>query len=412
MGFINLITIDDYIKESENSIYKAYGIKKEELQRIEQTDFQKLVDKIIDRHIGSDFNEKTVKQRQFVKGYKGIGISADGGIDKYINYISEEYGTKKAEGKISVFLNDMKDDITRLIVEVYNYDYFDIWRDFYLLIKYTSMKDKRYDAYENGSYFSSVEINNLPFTIHNQDSYFPCFGRELQRNLYNENINIFSELYGRGEDITRYGFGITQSIIEYIEQSIYINEQENNLEELLLIDVILGVSLTNNLFWYVKSASKEKWESIMKVTKTLALIKSVEGRNLIGRMIGMYMLASKFDNQVIGELCSFLESRVSSFNQCFEDLKQINIISTYDEKEQEEILGFLEELLLKSGYFINCEDSMNYVFFKMKNIGKRLCDKKRIKVSKIKKNEYELYACIHRAVIQGIVEINRGSAKI
>ena len=55
MGFINLITIGDYVKKSEKYIYEKYGIKKEELQTMQEDDFQQLIVKIIKKYINIDY---------------------------------------------------------------------------------------------------------------------------------------------------------------------------------------------------------------------------------------------------------------------------------------------------------------------------------------------------------------------
>ena len=411
MGFINLVTIDDYIKESEKYIYEVYGLEREELQNMQEEDFKKLVDSIIEKYINIELCKDSQFKWRIAKTDKGIEITYEDGIDRYINCISKQYGRMKAEGEVNKFFHEMQRDIVKATACTYNFVQYDIWCEFYLMLKYTLLKEKMYDAYENKSYFTSVEIDDLPFSSSKRDSYFPMFARELQRNLYNENIKIFSELYGKGEDITRYGFGITQSIIGSIEKALKVEVKDNDIEELLLIDKVMGVSLTNIIFWYTKSAPKEKWDGIINLSKKVACIKSNVISNLIGQIACVYMLATKFDNEVIDEINSFLDCNVYNFNLCFEDLERIKLVSIYDKGAQEEIVLVLEELLLKAGYFMSDGEFTQYRFFKMNKIADELRGRERIKVSKIKRNKYELYASIHRAVIQGIVEKNRGSAK-
>ena len=407
MGFINLLTIDDYVKESEKYIYEKYGIKKEELQIMQTDELRKLTEEIIGKYIDVECFKNLYSEWYISKTYKGIKLAYNGDRKKYAEWITKQCNAKTSEDNKKRFLNDMKSNLTKVIAvsDTLGYN----WCDLYLLLKYTKMKDKTYDAYENSAYFTNVDENDLPITINYTNSNVTSFGREFQRNLYNENITIFSELYGNGEDITRYGFWITRSIVERVERCVYIKEQGTNIEELILLDNILGVSLTNIFFCYNKKAPKEKWNSIIDISKKVACIKSGVGRNLLGEMISVYMMATEYDGQVIDSIKLFLEDSVSSFNHCFEDLERLCFINDYSNLE--EVLSFLEKQLLKSGYLVCKEKGVRYRFAKMKKITEILKDKKRIKVSKIKRNNYELYALIHRAVLQGIVETNRGSAK-
>lgn len=411
MGFINLITIDDYIQESEKYIYEVYGLEREELQNMQEEDFRKLADSIIKKYIKVEYCKDSRFKWMLAKTDKGIEIAYEGGIDRYINCISKQYGRMRAEGEINKFLDVMKSDIIKVVVGTYNFVQYDMWCEYYLMLRYTLLQNNSYDAYENTSYFSSVEIDDLPFSFPNGDSFLPMFGRILQRNLYKEKIYIFSKLYGKGNDITRYGFKITQSIIDSVEKELKEEAKSSIIEELLLIDKVMGVSLTNIFFWYTKSAPKEKWDSIIKLSKKVSYIKNIVIGNLIGEMVCVYMLATKFDNEIMNQIDSFLDSNVYCFNKYFNDLERINLVSSYDEGVQEEILTMLEGLLLKSGYFISDEEIIKYSFFKMNKIKDMLRGEERIKVSKIKRNKYELYASIHRAVMQGIVEKNKGSAK-
>ena len=171
------------------------------------------------------------------------------------------------------------------------------------------------------------------------------------------------------------------------------------------------ISLTNIMFWNTKDANKDKWDDIVEISKKLGCMDSIVVGKLLGDIICAYMQATNYDDEIINELKCFWDSNIECFNLCFNDLKRIFLISTYDEKEQEDISSLLEDLLIRTGHLICDGKTPKYRFYKIDEISDFLKGDDRIRINKNKVNMHELYARIHRAVIQGIVEINRGSAK-
>ena len=410
MGFINLITIGDYVKKSEKYIYEKYGIKKEELQTMQEDDFQQLIVKIIKKYINIDYCIDGSYGWRLAKTYRGEEIDYVDGIDKYSSYISKRYEEVK-EGEKEVFFKEIETNLLKVIECAYSFIQYDIWCDFYMILKYTKIKNKKYDPYENGAYFSDVKNDDLPFSSDDTDSLFPIYAREFQRNLYNDKIKIFSKLYDNKLDVTRYGIRKTESIIDLIERSLDEKEEDKKIEELLVMDKIMGISLTNTMFWNTKDADKDKWNDIVEISKKLGCMDSIVVSKLLGDIICVYMQATNYDVEIINELKRFFDSNMECFNLCFNDLKRIFLISTYDEKEQENISFLLEDLLSRTGHLISEGKTPKYRFYKMDEISDFLKGDNRIRISKRKVNMHELYACIHRAVIQGIVETNKGSAK-
>lgn len=405
MGFINLITIDDYVKEGEKYIYEKYGIKKEELQNMQEDDFLQLREKVIKKYIDIDNCVIGNYGWRLVKTCEGEELEFVDGIDKYISYISEKY--KKTNGcDKEAFLEEMEMNLKKIVSCAFSFFQYDIWCDFYLLLKYTDVKDIKYDPYENGAYFTDVNNSDLPFSADDKDFSFPIFAREIQRNLYKDTIRIFSDLYDNSLDISRYGIRKTESIISSIEQSI-----ENNIEELLIIDKVMGISLTNIIFWNTKDVDKEKWDDIIEISKQLACMKSNVVGKLVGEMACVYMRGTNYDDMIMNKLKSFIDNNMTIINSCFDDLKRIFLISIYDKKEKDNLLSLLEELSQRTGYLTCDAETKKYRFFKMNMISDILDGGERIRINKKKVNTHELYALIHRAVIQGIVETNRGSAK-
>lgn len=74
MGFINLLTIDDYVKESEKYIYEKYGIKKEELQIMQTDELRKLTEEIIGKYIDVECFKNLYSEWYISKTYKGIKL--------------------------------------------------------------------------------------------------------------------------------------------------------------------------------------------------------------------------------------------------------------------------------------------------------------------------------------------------
>lgn len=266
---------------------------------------------------------------------------------------------------------------------------------------------------------SENHIYNYKFPILPINGYatYPQFGRELQNALYvTKRYSIFKDINKSTleTDITRYGF----QMIDGIVQELNSLQKVEKIEDYILLDEILGVSLTNCIYHMCRNAKANAWDGILKMTTVLAQIQSLYFRNIIAKQVFIYLRSVEYNERLMNDVMEMLKNIIPTINNYIDDVLYMILYLGY--KDAEEVANALKQdykyfhtAMINKG-MIKSEDGniiANYAF--MRNVRREIPYTKevqRIKISKLShtpklKSEVrrrEYYARIHQAVMRGI----------
>ncbi len=367
-------------------------------------------------------------------------------------YWTDEQKEKEKMKKEGTFYNYIRNTIY-LIFQNDAYFADDIWKDMYMLIKATLNRNAYSSTSEWTGYTGTRGIENLPFVVKNEHI-LNVSPRAMEVLLKTDNIRLFqfkkrkrqdeeSEKNSDAlEDITRYGYKKAMNM--------YLQIREASIDNSLLFDKMLGISLTNTLFvcicsqdyvdlkWGRKNIEKEFSEAYLEelyergilckdlkketvyndflgIVRLLGKIEPLFIRNWVAQII-MYFLHDEIgDCETISKVKEILKQIVDDINICYQALLDICVCEAfkdiaewtkeelleyvlyYEECMKDNIDGYMDNQIVNNimnlYYEVKSEEVDEIHIEQIPNTKERLIDK----IS----SYTNMYAQIHRAVMEG-----------
>lgn len=336
----------------------------------------------------------------------------------------------------------------------------------FISLKYSSMSNKSYRLYDEvkrkeikaydrlskEEYFPFKNKNELPFFIKelldilvNEQRYIRVFDFEI---FGKKDVNIKSNNFTVCENITRYSYMYVEEIFNKLANS--------KLENFYCLDYMLGISLTNTIFNYIflgtyssiaindkkmsygnaadlKNINSRIYklkcldlrnqedlehvdlgavslnpdifcEELFNIIKVLGRLEGLYGRNYIAQITFNFLYMKDFTIEEIRKVYHHLEQNICKYNEYFRDLYNVSTWHIFHDARSEEKIEVMEELESEFKEIIKnsiCDEGIRYITRNNKNEEKR---ENTIRRTKSIKEADNLYAQVHKAVMQGIWE--------
>lgn len=249
----------------------------------------------------------------------------------------------------------------------------DLYSARYMFIGYCLSKEWRGNCGIQERVKNFEEKSRLPFQVKKE------WCREYCEVMFaTNNIRLF-EKSEMGDRIERYSFDKEEKICTEIYKKIIENEEKeieekaavkSKIENYLLLDKTLGLTLTNCIFLYVKEMDWQTMNRIVPVIRMLARLRCIYMRNDIANVVFEYIKWSGYDNGYILKIQNFLETFVEQVNEFYLEclnimwyrviidkkkeaaIKDKEIISEYFNEEAEDISKYLEEYCARDSFHI------------------------------------------------------------
>lgn len=212
-----------------------------------------------------------------------------------------------------------------------------------------------------GSYLSKwhyayIDNNRLPFSILSNDkgkTIISAWCKAYQDTFANNRTNIFelNEKPDKHDRIEKYSYRKVHKFQEDLNNSIQkINEElfklenskkcldnveekrkkvlqcksETSVENYILMNITLGLSLTQTVYRYLKDKEEKKLQGITQIIKLLVELKCYMFRDKIAEKILLYIEQQEYAENVINSMCKFLEVFVPQINKAYISLLHID----------------------------------------------------------------------------------------
>ena len=399
----------------ENIDFQNIGLEKIEFQQMEFTKMGFAISQQqIIRNTESDNNKKNSENNNVSSNMDEKEV-----IKLYQKIIKPD---EKCQYIVEISFDEWKQQMHYMLVlrKIFEMD-FEMQN--YVRLKYSMVCDHTYNGLTQKK---SYQFN--PYYRLSKEEYFPMknpyklpvFLKELQDVLFTQkNIRVFDfETFGKdiekskeSEDISRYGYVNVEQIFE----KLYDAEVHN----FYYMDNMLGVSLTNTIFYYIIERKGNEWgsdeydmvtiardifnDNLFSIMTMLGKLECMYGRNYIAQMTFNFLRQKNFDIGAIKEVFQYLKANTDRFNKYYRDLCDANIygffydIDKWSENDKRQAIDEFEDEwknIIES--YIYDEGIIN-IMNKCGNGG-------RIKRNKNIKTPDVLYAQIHEAVMKGIWE--------
>jgi len=151
-------------------------------------------------------------------------------------------------------------------------------------------------------------LDSFPLQIDKQRTSSWC--REYQKTFLDfENFDIFDTEKGT-KDITRYGF---QKM-----KKIYNTLMKANIENVLLMDISLGISLTGCIYGYMqKEGIVETIDRVEKIINQMTKIPCIYVRKKVANMFLDILARYEFSYEKVNEIESILKNIVPIISRCY-----------------------------------------------------------------------------------------------
>lgn len=312
---------------------------------------------------------------------------------------------------------EIVDEIERVLQEVFEYssrrlDGIEI--RMYEIIKYTLTKEEKCDYLDNGKFIREMKENALfPFEIVGEK--LPIFCQEMQRVLFGVHRKIFinpedslleviteSEDIKKPEDITKFSFYNTKKIIREITESLEQKENRGDYkegaEDFLLLDRILGISLTNIIYWKTKEITdREKQDEIIRTVCQLGKCNCLVERNLIAQVLLDYLKATEYNKDVMQKLAGSLGKDIKAWNEYHEEIEAVVLCSVFKGLEKCSVNDLMEACeMIEDGKAWD-----EYIYLDEISVDDMM-DASKIRIPKKVMDNKTWYAYIHRAVFEAV----------
>lgn len=351
MEHIELLTIKSYLKV-KSDVLRNIDYVPEKLDIADDSGIEEIME-IFEKIKEEYFQEKDEDIISIALRKQGgdfeIGISRSmiyEGKNFFLESLKDKYKDLIGKGEEQVIVSE----IETMLHSIFKYgirQWAVIESKMYEIIKYTLTEEKRCDYFDNGKFITEMKEDDIyPFDRKNDT--LPIFCQELQRILFGIHRKIF-ERNDQSLDITRFGFYNTRKIIEAVTKKLKEIEKERNIEDqevrkvcdsryytegiedYILLDKILGISLTNIIYWKTKEKKeREVQDLVITITKHLAKCQYSVGRNLVAQVLLDYLAATDYNKRIMEKVEKSLEKAVKVWNEFYEEVEAALLVPIFN----------------------------------------------------------------------------------
>lgn len=395
-----------YLNRIEKYVQKKYGIVLSDTVNYEDEQFLR---DVISNIFKNSFDEISITKKYPIQKFSEMDEDFIETINLYleISQYHGEDGLIKEECIINKICESIKEHI---YVTLMNFPYvLGGWlKTIYVLCGYSMYSwGNNYDKNRKGLAESALKY--IPWEYNEYEckcTYIEKIEDTLFKEAYVTIFDCFKDMNGikKGEetrdDITRYGYEILVNIINEIKE----DDEKYTLKNMIILDELLGITLTNVIFNYVSDCESEKLNAIYDIAEILGEINSVDARNWLADVVFGYLFHSRFDKRILKYVSSVLLENVDAINSYLSDLESVliwdfcnrRLVGSYASECFEEVYNYCgkswnEEIYLKTIEIANVKPDIV-------NTKKR----QRIAVTRHKESYKERYAAIHCHVMRGI----------
>lgn len=337
MKHIELLTVESYLKEKRETVENiGYTLEEIHIDHVENID--EIIEQIVEEYFEHSKREKR-KERvmAFGKSGKRFEIEISNPVywhkEYFENDLKEEYEELSKNRKESVIIGE----IENALQEVFEYSsrrLDGIELRMYEILKYTLTREERCDYFENGQFISEMREGDI-FPFEMVDDKLPIYCQTMQRVLFGVHRKIFINPKDfSSEDITKFSFYNTKKIIKKITE--LLGQQENRedyregAEDFLLLDRILGISLTNIIYWKTKEITeRETQDEIIRTVCQLGKCNCLIERNLIAQVLLDYLKATEYNKGIMQTIARNLGKYIKAWNEYHEEIEAVVLCSVF-----------------------------------------------------------------------------------
>lgn len=430
MKHIELLTIESYL-ETKKEVIENGGYTPKELHIEHEERITEIIEDIYEEYFGDKEGDE---QEPFIHvGFKKKGMSYEVWAisndyfhrDAFMINLKNKYTQWLKEKKESEIIKEIEKVLTTVFI-VSSRWHDDVIKRVYEIIKYTLSKGKHCDYWCNGKYTKEMYNKEedevvLPFEI--EDATLPIYCKNMQSVLFGTHRKIFiSPRKNEGySDITRFSFYNVTKIVEAVTKELKKANGENykeddkdyncgyieGREDYLVLDEILGITLTNIIYWKTREIKdREIQENIIKVVSYLAKCHYSTGKNFVAQVLMDYLEAVDYNAEIIRRVGEFLKKEIKRWDEYYEEIEAVGLYSLFSY-----LKGCSESDLVEvckdikgdnwSEYMYMEEIAKNEKMIRIDGEGKYKKEKK-IRIPKGNMDNRTWYAYIHKTVFESI----------
>ncbi len=431
MKHIDLLTMESYLETKRELMENAnYPIRELHI------DHTKRLIEIIEEIKEEYFEGKNDKQHMplFISTIKQGG---DYEVEVRNSLYSSQYEfMTEIKEKYKRLMNDKQEveisnDIERVLNTVYIYSCrlgSDIEKRMHEIIKYTLTDEQRCDCFNNGKFMKEMDEKDI-YPFEKQGDTLPLYCQDMQRVLFGVHRKIFE--VSKSLDITRFGFHEVKKIVDEVTKALKHNKYQEitensedssggyteKSEDYILLDKILGISLTNIIYWKTKKIKeREMQDNIIRIINPLMKCQYSVGRNSVAQVLLEYLSIMEFDEKIIRILEEVLKKKVKVWNEYYEEIEAAILIPVFSYLVSCPVSDYIEvckniEKDNSWGEYIYMDDIANSEEMTKAENSKENTDTEsskdymntnKIRIPKGDMNNRTWYAYIHKSVFEAI----------
>lgn len=343
MKHIELLTMKSYLKTRKEVIENGgYTLKELHVEHGER--ITEILQEIWKEYFGENDDEQ---EKSILISYVRKGNEYELGVSDSI-YISPY-----------IFLKDWKDNCIPLIEKGQNkkivediqatlskvFVYSCALPDGYMkkiheIIKYGFSDEKKSESLnENGKFINELDKDDDIFPFEIKNGKLPKYCQKMQRVLFDVHRKLFINFNNHKEsnDITKFSFYNVNKIVKGVIEALIEKEKKINnvnyiegIEDFILLDEILGISLTNVIYMKTKEImTREVQDRIIKVVACLAKCHFVTGRNLVAQVLLDYLKAIDYNTNIVCEVEKGLKRKIKEWNEYYEEVEAVHLCTIF-----------------------------------------------------------------------------------
>ncbi len=368
MEHIQLLTMESYIEVKKELIENAnHTFDELDIEQVEE--IKGIIEEIKEVYFEEE-EEHGLQNFTPIKVWKADGyikVNATLNVGRYVFL-------KRLKNRYSKLIEEKRDmEIVREIKKVLSDEFINSsiliegqMKRIYEIIKYTLSKEERCDEFSNGKYMKEMNEEEYIFPFKLTESGLPIYCQNMQRVLFDVHRYIFVKPNERLQsvDITRFSFSNVKKIVDAVAEALKTNGASmgdkvdskdddsyiEGAEDYILLDEILGISLTNLIYWKTKEIEvREIQDNIITIVPYLAKCHYLDGRNLVARVLLDYLGVMDYNRNIIREIEEMLKKEINVWNEYYEEVEAVTLCAVFNylkdlsENDLKEVCKGIEE---------------------------------------------------------------------
>ena len=343
MEYIKLKTIEEYVEE-----YRKYtkGLDYSQIEEIE------IICKYFPRNMKKNESDIGYKRKDnMINGNKGIVYEKKCHIRFMGNYIDiqkDKYQKLIKCKEYEQVVNHIKINILDAIYINLDYGREYIKEDLYTILQYTvgNMNKVMFPPITDSLSskvnfpFEDCSVNTAKFVMPLKD----ILGKEKYITVFNMHDKV-----NERKRLDVHGYWKLRQCKQEIQEEI---NQNNNIENYLLLEEILGISMTNTVFWITKEADRVCKERIFRIAGIIARLKNRYARIVVSELVLTLLMAIDFEKNICSSVEVFLIEMVDNYNNCYDEMCLYIIGGMYADTNLS-VEMFMEDIELTRGNIIS-----------------------------------------------------------